>query len=189
MNDVPEEIETGRLSLHPIRRSDLDALVALWSDPSVMQFLPGNRPRTVEAAQAELAFMLDHWKAHGIGAWAIFLRGQDEMIGYCYLQYLHPEPGGVTPESLPNPNMLELAYALARKAWGRGLATEAAEAVVNYGFKEKGLEQVVAGIHCDNEASRRVLEKVGFREDPTLRFYGDCPHFRLAAAEFREAHP
>lgn len=189
MNESINKLYTSRLRLQPVRASDLEALEELWSDPAVMQFLPGNQPRSREETQAELNFMLEHWASTGFGAWTISFKDRDELIGYCYLQYLHLEPGGVSAESLPDPNLVELAYGLARAYWGQGLVPEAARAALEFGFSEAGLEQIVAGIHTDNHASQRVLEKLGFQEDPTLNFYGDCPHFRLTAEAFREAQP
>lgn len=94
------EIETLRLRLRPITLDDLPALARLWADPEVMRYLPTGEPRSWEDTRVELEYMVRHWQEHGFGTWAVTLKGEGTFIGYCGIQYLHEEPGGVAAEAL-----------------------------------------------------------------------------------------
>ena len=94
------EIETRRLRLRPMTLDDLSALAGLWADQDVMRYLPTGKPRSVEETRVELSYMVNHWQAHGFGVWAVTLKGSNALAGYCGLQYLHEEPGGVSAEAL-----------------------------------------------------------------------------------------
>ncbi|MDD2877882.1 MAG: GNAT family N-acetyltransferase [Acidiphilium sp.] len=84
--------------------------------------------------------------------WTITMQGSDELIGVV----------GLTPEE--GANTAELGYWLSRAHWGRGIMTEAARAIVSYGFDRLGLIYITSGYFEDNSASGRVLEKLGFLE-------------------------
>jgi ribosomal-protein-alanine N-acetyltransferase len=141
-------VETERLRFRPFRASDLDDLAALYGDPEVMRFLGDGQPRDREQTRERLDRMVGHWRAHGFGVWALFARGGG-FVGRCGVAYRH------------HPSEAELVYALARAAWGQGLATEAARAALTYALAVVGLPRVVAFARAENVASRRVLEKAG----------------------------
>lgn len=103
------------------------------------------------------------------GFWIIEWQGRREFIGWCALLLM--EDGGE----------IELGYKLVSAARGQGVATEAARTVLDYAFGEANLESVVAVHRPDNHASRRVLEKLGFRRTG-IKAYGDriLPFYRLA---------
>jgi RimJ/RimL family protein N-acetyltransferase len=178
------EVETERLKLRPIIPTDRTTLEALWADPQVMRFLPTGQPRDREAVQALLNYLVEHWQAHGFGVWAVQLKDREDLIGYCGLQYLHAEPGGIDPETARSLHEVELLYGIASAHWGKGYGREAAQAAFHYGFEKLHIPRIVAAIHPDNLASRRILEGLGMREDPRLVFYGYCPHFSLTYEEF-----
>ena len=175
------ELLTDRLRLSPITHADLPALQAVWSAPLVARFLPGGEPYPPKVVQAEMDNILTHWQEHGLGIFAVRLRGQINLLGYCGIQQLHGGPGGVSKEALQRwGNEYEILYGLSQDAWGQGLAGEAARACLRYAFEVAGLERVVAGIHPENHASRFILtRKLGMREAPELAFYGECPHFAI----------
>jgi ribosomal-protein-alanine N-acetyltransferase len=179
------ELETERFTLRPIVTADQPALESLWADPQVMRFLPTGQPRDREAVQALLAYLIDHWQVHGFGVWAVRLKGQEDLIGYCGLQYVHAEPGGIDPEIARGMHEVELLYGIASAYWGKGYGREAARAAFRFGFETLHIPRIVAAIHPDNLASRRILESLGMREDPRLVFYGYCPHFCLTYEEFK----
>jgi [ribosomal protein S5]-alanine N-acetyltransferase len=178
------QLETERLILRPIVPTDQTVLEALWADPQVMRFLPTGQPRDREAVQALLDYLVGHWRAHGFGVWAVRLKGQDELIGYCGLQYLHAEPGGIDAETVRGLHEVELLYGIASAYWGKGYGREAARAAFRYGFETLHIPRIIAAIHPDNLASRRILEGLEMREDPRLVFYGYCPHFSLTREEY-----
>jgi ribosomal-protein-alanine N-acetyltransferase len=180
------EIETQRLRMRPIALDDLPALSRLWADPEVMLYLPTGESRTEEETCVELRYMVDHWREHGFGAWALMLKDEGAFIGYCGIQYLHEEPGGVTAEALQSGTDVEVLVGLAKPYWGHGIAKEATRAALRYGFETVGLARIVAAIHPDNGASRRILAQLGLRQDPAIRYYyADPPQFVITREEFQ----
>jgi GNAT superfamily N-acetyltransferase len=90
----------------------------------------------------------------------------------------------VVPGEMP-PGDIEIGYYLKRSAWGRGYATEASSRLLDFAFEEGGLLEVVATFDKRNLASRRVLEKVGFKDHGTMRCYGsDGMNFRITRDEW-----
>src|SRR5579884_2128872 len=142
-------LETERLLLRPFREEDLDDLCALFADPEVMRYLGGGKPRTREETRERLARVLAHWREHRFGVWALFDRAGGEFVGRCGIGYLHGQGAA------------ELTYALARRHWGRGLATEAVGRVLRYALEELGLPRVVGVALADNRASQRVMLRAG----------------------------
>ena len=116
--------------------------------------------RTLEETCERLAGYIELWREHGFGPWAVVDKASGELLGHAGLQPLE-ETGEV-----------ELAYYLGRSGWGRGLATEAADAAVRFGFERVRLGRIVAVVRPENSASQRVLEKIGFAYDHDGRHYG-----------------
>lgn len=145
-------VETSRALLRPVGRGDIDDLVQLDSDPLVMRYVSGGKPTSratiedwvIPRAQAELA------GARG-GLWTVTDRRYGEFLGWMSLR---------GPRHSDGPEM-ELSYRLRREYWGRGLATEAARAVVTVAFGHLGAQRVFAGTTAANTGSRRVMEKLG----------------------------
>jgi RimJ/RimL family protein N-acetyltransferase/N-acetylglutamate synthase-like GNAT family acetyltransferase len=183
------ELLTERLRLSPIRPTDLPDLQAIWADPLVARYLPGGEPYRPEVVQAEVENILAHWKAHGLGIFAVRLRSEQKLLGYCGIQLLHEGAGGVSAEALARwGNEFEILYGLDQEAWGQGLASEAAYVCLRYAFEVAGLERVVAGIHPDNTASRFILtHRLGLRLSPQLAFYGEYPHFTISRQDHSPA--
>lgn len=157
---------THRLTATRLAEGDLDDLVRLHLDPDVSRYLGG--VRTPEATAAYLATNIRHWTDHGVGLWA--LRTKDgAFVGRAGLRY-------VDLEGVPE---LEIAYALAGGAWGQGLATEIAEALVAL-WKAQGPEPSLVGLVVKgNLASERVLLKVGFAYERDAIFHDQpCGVFR-----------
>jgi len=180
------EIETRRLRLRPMALDDLSALVRLWADPDVMRYLPTGEARSVEETQVELSYMVDHWQQRGFGVWAVTLKDTREFVGYCGLQYLHEEPGGVSAEALRDGTDVEVVAGLAKPYWQQGIAPEATRAALRYGFETIRLDRIVAAIHPDNDASRHILHSMGMTFDDTIRYYGDdVPHLVIYRGEFQ----
>lgn len=146
-------IETERLLLRPFTPADAEALHAVWGDPAAQRF-GGDwpRPETVADTRSYLEPILAGQAERGYASWAVVERESGRLIGDC----------GLFPADDVGPDV-ELAYGLAPDVWGRGYATEAAAACVRAGFEQLGLERIVADVDPANEASVRVLEKVGMR--------------------------
>jgi RimJ/RimL family protein N-acetyltransferase len=163
-----DRFETARLSAERLRESHLADLVALHLDPRVMRYVGG--VRSPEATRAFLVANLDHWDRHGFGLW--MLRTKDgEFVGRAAIRHLIV---GGAPE-------VEVAYTFQCTSWGKGLATEITQALVNLGFAQLKLPSLVGVVAIDHVASRRVLEKSGFALDQRVRHEGeDCVVFRCA---------
>jgi ribosomal-protein-alanine N-acetyltransferase len=152
-------IVTPRLRLRPLRGEDLDALAAVYLHPLVQPWIG---PHTRADVVREIELQDEHQRSCGWSLWAVEERGSGRLIGDCGLQPL--EHRG--PE-------IELGYDLHPDVWGRGLATEAACAVMRHAFGALGIEHVVAVVKPDHLASQRVLEKAGLRRCGTREAYGE----------------
>lgn len=160
MSNAPSfPITTARLLLRPLRRDDVDALAEVYQHPLVMRWI-GSRTR--EDVAREVGLQLEHQASLGWSFWAVEDRRTARMIGDCGLQPL--EHRG--PE-------VELGYDLHPDAWGRGLATEAARAVMEQAFGPLEIDRVIAVVKPDHVASQRVLEKAGLHPAGTRVAYGE----------------
>lgn len=155
-------IETPRLLLRPLAERDEADLIALDSDPEVMRYVGSpagvkSPAETVERARLRIreSERGDH---EPLGFWRIEGRGDRAFHGVGALI------------RLPDGEDIEVAYRLARCAWGQGIATEAARALVAYALGPLALPRVVAVTYPENRASQRVLDKLGF-ERRGLREY------------------
>ena len=151
------ELRTERLVLRGWRDGDLETLVELDSDPEVMRYVGDGKARSREEAAAGFARMRTAWAELGCGLFAVELAETGELTGWVGLAVPR-----FLPEVMP---AVEIGWRLLRRHWGRGVATEAAREVLRFGFEEVGLDRVVSICHVDNEPSRRVMEKLGLRQD------------------------
>ena len=171
-------IETARLRLRPYRESDLDALHALWTDPDVRRYLWDDtvitRARAAETMQASLACTAQH----GFGHWAVCPAGGDVVIGFCGLRFIDE-----TPE-------VELLYGLAPAYWGRGLATEAACAMLRHAFETLGRSRVYAITDVPNSRSVAVMQRVGMEFDARFWHHGlDSVRYVITREAFGAERP
>lgn len=168
-------IETARLRLRPFAMSDLDDYyTAILADARVMEHLPGGKPLPRERAASMLRGIIDQWAEAGYGLWALRDKATDDFVGYAGLQ------------PLDNRDDVELAFAIARAYWRRGMAAEAGEAVLRYGFETLGLPQIVATCAPENRAAQRVLQKIGLKFERRMRVYNDIlPFYALQAGRYQ----
>ena len=144
-------IETKRLILRHQVIADLDDLWALYCDPEITQYIP-DAPRSREEAKEELEWHMNGHPRHPeLGLWATIHKETGKFIGRC----------GLLLWTIDGQNEVEVAYTIAREHWGQGLATEAARAILNYGFENLHLSRLISLIDSENIASRRVAEKMG----------------------------
>jgi ribosomal-protein-alanine N-acetyltransferase len=126
-------LHSARLRLRPVRRDDLDAILALWTDPSVRRFLFDDRVIARDGASAFVEDSAANFCRCGYGLWLVFASGQPRIAGFAGL--LHP---------LPQPP--SLLFGTHPECWNRGYATEAARAVLQHAFEVLGLGCVVADV-------------------------------------------
>jgi RimJ/RimL family protein N-acetyltransferase len=164
-------LETPRLVLTCHQVSDFEESYAMWSDPAVTRYISG-KPATREEVWARLLRYLGLWALLGYGCWVVRERGAGVFVGEVGLidfrRDLSP-PLGETPEA---------AWVLSPASHGKGYATEAVGAVLNWAKSHVKSERIACLIHPDNQASIRVAAKCGFRElgrttykdEPVIRF-------------------
>lgn len=154
-------LATRRLRLREFRPDDLDELAAMVADEEQMRFYPGARTR--EDACAWLGRNLSLYEEHGFGFWLIESRRRQEFLGYC----------GIRPLVLQDASATEIGWHTKKTSWSRGIATEAAAGARNLAFARFAQTRLVALIHPDHLASRRVAEKIGMREEAAIFLDGD----------------
>lgn len=160
----PVIIETARLRLREWSAEDCADFMRLASNPVVVRFITEGRPYTVAEASQFIRRQLETQSQLGWSRWALELSEPGErdphgVVGFC-------GPGCTfAPE-------VEIGWWLHYDLWGRGLATEAGQAAVDYCFGTIGFDRLICCVHEDNLASRRVAEKVGFLPVGELQFRG-----------------
>ena len=138
-------LHTARLLLRPWRDEDVAAFAELSADRAVMEYLV---PLTDWVARKRA-----HWEEHGFGQWVVEIPGEASFIGVVGLETVSYEA--------PFTPAVEVAWRLARAYWGKGYATEAARAALDYGFNKLGLTEIVALTVPANWRSRRLMERLG----------------------------
>jgi [ribosomal protein S5]-alanine N-acetyltransferase len=153
MNHV---IETERLLLRELVPADAEGMFALDSDAEVHRYL-GNKPvKTIAEARATIEFIRGQYVQNGIGRWAMVEKSSSRFIGWTGLKLIREKVNG-------HIDHYDLGYRLIKEYWGKGYASEAAIACVNYAFEQLRLDAVYATAHPDNLASQKVLEKTGLQ--------------------------
>jgi RimJ/RimL family protein N-acetyltransferase len=148
---VLEPILTPRLRMRPFEPDDADAVFAIFSDPGVGDWVGGPHA-TVDDSRSLIERNREHQRLHGYALWAVEERESGALVGEVGLQLL--ELRG--PET-------EIGWSIARRAWRRGYATEAAAAWLDVAFGPLALDAVVATTLPANEASRAVAARLGMR--------------------------
>jgi len=169
-------VETARLYLRRLQATDLDDYYQrIYADPAVMRTLPSLGPISRAEFDTRVpTFMVEHWTVHGFGPWVVIHKPDHQFIGHCGLRYW---PGSLN---------VEVLYALDKRYWGKGLATEGARASLRYGFAQLHLEHIIAAALVENHASRRVLEKIGMRYERTFQFQGlDAASYSLSRTDYQ----
>lgn len=144
-------LETKRILLRHQIPADLDDLWALYCDPEITKHIP-DAPRTREEAKEELEWHMNgHPRYPELGLWATVHKETGKFIGRC----------GLLPWEIDGQNEVEVAYTISREFWGQGLGTEAAQAILQYGFVTLNLSRLICLIEPGNAASQKVAVKLG----------------------------
>ena len=142
-------LETERLVLRMFEAADFEAYAAMCGDPEVMRFIGDGQPLAPPMAWRSLAMVIGHWSLRSYGLWAATERASGALVGRI---------GFWNPDGWPG---FELGWLLGRPYWGRGYATEAARAALEWGFAQLGQSQAISLIYPDNAASIRVASRLG----------------------------
>ncbi len=144
-------LTTERLLLRRLLPGDLDALFVLYRDPEMRRFYPEGT-LTYEETKEELDWFVNGNPQHPeLGLWATVLKETGAFIGRC----------GLLPWTIDNREEVEVAYMIDKAHWGKGLGTEAAQGILEYGFETLGLSRLICLIDKGNRASIQVAEKIG----------------------------
>ena len=148
-------LETERLFLRELSMADVDALHAIFSDPRAMTYYPSTKTR--EETAGWIQWNIDSYQQNGFGLWAVILRDEALFVGDC----------GITLQLVEGAREHEIGYHILRSHWGRGLATEAAQACLRYGFDVLQCRRIVSIVDPANIASRTVAGRIHDK----LRFF------------------
>lgn len=163
--------ETERLFLKKLTGNDLESVSAMRADADVMKFI--REPQKREEAMNWIDLVSSRWSSQKIGFCSILLKETLQFAGWCGLWQLK-ETGEI-----------EVGYALSKDFWGKGIAAEASEAFLDYGFNTLKLPKIVACANPDNKASRRVMEKLGMTFDHIGFYYGrDLVHYTITKDDY-----
>ena len=151
-------VDTGRLLLRRFFPEDLEAFYQLGSRPEIIRYAQGTPyPSREVALEFMRAAPIRDYATYGYGRFACVWKATGQVIGFSGIKYL--------PEIAEN----ELGYRFLPEFWGRGLATEAGRASVDFARDDLRLKRLVALVHPDNVASSAVVTKLGFRVERRLR--------------------
>ncbi len=170
------EFLTGRLRLRSWGLDDLEFIVAMDMDPEVGRYLyPHGRPTAEQRRSVTRERITQGWPETG-GIWFVEWADSGSPLGWC----------GLFP--LEESGLIEIGYRYVPPAWGKGVATEAAERVLDHGFRELELDPIVAVTHPENVGSQNVLTKIGLKAGGMQFHYGlDLCFFSLGRAEYLNA--
>lgn len=153
-------LATLHLHLRAWEETDAERLFAILQEPDIFKYFPKTTPPPREWVDKYIQHHLSHWRERGYGHWAAERQEDEQVVGWTGLEYL------------PELEQTEVAYLLSAEARGRGLATEAAQAAVAFGFEKCGLLEIIGLVHPENAASIRVLEKCGLELHDRLTLWG-----------------
>lgn len=159
MNQIPI-LHTPRLVLRALVPEDAPALFQIHQTEGILQYFPNPTPPPLDRIERFIASQQVHWEKYGYGHWAVILPGLPDLIGWAGLQYL-PETGET-----------EVAYLLDQAFWGKGYATEAALAAIQFGFENFDFPEIIALVHPDNARSLNVAARCGFKVVEHKTYWG-----------------
>jgi RimJ/RimL family protein N-acetyltransferase len=160
-------LETERLRLREFVPQDADALAAVLGDPVAMQYYPAAFDR--RGVEEWVAKNIARYQRDGYGLWAMLLRDAKEVIGDC----------GCFLRDVDGRDDIEIGYHVRRDLWGKGYATEAAQACMQYAFTKLGVDRVISLIRPENMQSIRVAEKNGLTCEKII-FWRGYDHYIYA---------
>ena len=151
-------IETERLILRELDIGDAPNMLRLYSNDQVQQYTGEDVITSMEEIRLKIKELQTRDEQRGFGRWATILKEGQHFLGWAGLAYL------------PEFDVIDIGYRFLPEYWGQGIATEASYAILNYGFDQLKLKEIVAIAMKENKASFKVMEKVG------MEFYKIAPY-------------
>jgi len=145
-------LKTKRLYLREFEISDSLLMYQLNNDPEVIKYTGNKAFQSVEEAHNFIEKYMDYQK-NGFGRWAVCLKTSNEFLGWCGLKFDSEK------------NEVDIGFRFFKNQWGKGYATEAAKACVNFGFSKLKMTKIVGRAYQENKASIEVLKKCNLKFD------------------------
>ena len=155
--DLPV-LETDRLLLRKASLDDAADIFEYASDHEVPRFMPWEPHQSIQTTYEYLEHVLDGYRQHSPGPWALVHKRDAKMIGTCSFGSWERDH-----------RRAEIGYVLNRRYWGQGYMAEAVRAIIAFGFRELGLNRIQARCDVPNIGSARVMEKAGMSFEGVLR--------------------
>ncbi|MDP1392850.1 GNAT family N-acetyltransferase [Lysinibacillus capsici] len=161
-----ENIDTERLRLQKMEKADAKSLLTIWSDPDVTKYMNITQFTQEEQALEMIELLEQLAKQHKAIRFSIFEKASNHIIGSCGFNMLDYDNA-----------LTEIGYDLGKEYWGKGYATEAITALIDYAFKHLKMETIVAEVDAANINSIKVLKKLNFiyqekhNTEDTLQLY------------------
>lgn len=154
--------ETERLYLKELTPADIKELYRIYSAPGVTEFIPPLTNDPEKALEHLLTYQKYAYGFYGYGFWGIFRKTDDRMIGY----------SGIQNRTIDNQEEIELGYAFDSAEWGNGYALECTRFILAYATAELDISRIVASIHCQNQRSVRLAQRLGMKPEKTYTNQG-----------------
>jgi ribosomal-protein-alanine N-acetyltransferase len=155
-----QTLETTRLRLRPIVKSDAEIYHLFFSDPETMRFYPSTR--NLKETQDFVRRQLERYETDGFGPLSLILKADESLIGYC----------GLIHQIVDSVDEMEIGYLVGRDYWRQGFASEAAIACRDYAFKKLRWPRLISLIDPLNYASIGVSRKVGMTLEKQTTWQG-----------------
>jgi len=176
-------LETERLLLRMIRKSDVNDVFEYASDPEVSKFLTWDYHKTISDSKQFINSILRKYKEHDVAPWGIVLKENAKLIGTGGFGSWHPEH-----------SRAEIGFSLGRNYWKRGLMSEAVREIIRFGFQTMHLNRLEARCRVDNLASEKVMLKCGMKFEGILRQqmfvkgkYDDLKMYSILRSEYDQS--
>jgi ribosomal-protein-alanine N-acetyltransferase len=147
--------QTSRLIFREINEHDENDLYEMDSDPEVHRYITQSPVRSIKQVREAIKMLQQQYKEHGIARWAVVDKTTNECLGWAGLKYFTGTING-------HANFYEHGYRFKRKHWGKGLATEASNAILDYAFSDLHIDTIYALTDIENVKSKHVLRKLNF---------------------------
>lgn len=175
---MTELLQTSRFLLRPFSIEDAQNLFDLDMDPRVHRYLGNHTVETLDQSQKILEDILQQYDRNGIGRWVIQDKETGSFIGWSGLKLEHEDGIG---------SYFDIGYRLKPEFWGQGIGMETANKWLKYGFEELELPEIVGVAHIGNQASNKILRKIGLKYRKH-HYWEDmmCNWYSLTAEEYQE---
>jgi RimJ/RimL family protein N-acetyltransferase len=152
-------IETQRLLLREFNLDDVDDVYEFSSNPDVLTYT-GEQPLTKKSQALDIInnIWFSDYAKYGFGRWAVINKSDNKLFGFAGLKYL------------ADIDEVDIGYRFLPQYWGQGLATEAANPIMKYGFEELDLKRIIGIAMEENVASCKILEKIGLKFYKTAKY-------------------